>query len=63
MRFAQSTHIGALNIGEAAGAFTPDPIENFIQRAHLAGLYPLTRAKGLGRGGRGQSSTQQESNQ
>jgi hypothetical protein len=63
MRFAKSAHIGTLHIGKAAGAFAPDAIENFVQGTHLAGLDSLTGAKGLCRGGRGQSGTQQESNQ
>jgi hypothetical protein len=51
VRFALRTHVGALHIGKAAGAFAPDPIEDFVQRTDFAGLHPLTGAIGLRLGG------------
>ena len=44
MRFALGTGIGTLHIGEAAGTFAPDAIEDFVQRPDLAGLDALTGA-------------------
>jgi hypothetical protein len=49
MRFAVRTHARTFDVGERAGPFPADAIEDLIQRADLARLHPLPGAVRLSR--------------
>ena len=64
MRLASWAGIGALHIGQIAGAFAPDTVKDFVERTNLAGLHALTGPERLrkclvGRRGRAQQKHEQ----
>jgi hypothetical protein len=51
-RISRGADIGPLHIGQIARPFATYAVKDFIERAHLARLDALPRAKGLRRSGR-----------
>jgi hypothetical protein len=62
MRVACGTHVRPLHVRQIAGTLTPDSVENFAERTHIAGLHALAGAIRLRICRRGQSGTQNEGN-
>jgi hypothetical protein len=46
VRLALSARIGPLDIGQATGTLTPDPVKDFVERTNFAGLDTLTSRNG-----------------